>query len=82
LVRPALVTLQTGPAADQPDDKANPSGAEAVAGEEQTRGAKPQTEFVAAPVEGSPQLAPETKERSPENVAQGPLDSGKAEMRC
>ena len=49
LVRPALVTLQTSPAADQPEATAKPPGAEAVASEQQPHGAEPETESVAAP---------------------------------
>ena len=58
LVRPALVTLQTNPAADQPENAAKPPGAEAVPSEEQAHGVEPETEFAAAPVEEIPQLAP------------------------
>ena len=82
LVRPALVTLQTSPAADQLEETAKPPGAGAVASEEQTRGAGLETEFAAAPVEGMPQLAPETVEPSAQNVATQPLDSGQQELRC
>src|SRR5207249_2779836 len=77
LVRPALVTLQTSPAADQLEETAKPPGE--VASEEQTRGAGLETEFAAAPVEGMPQLAPETVEPSAQNVATQPLDSGQQE---
>ena len=82
LVRTALVTLQTNAAADQPEDAAKPPGAEAAAGEEQPHGVEPETEFAAAPVEGMPQLAPETVEPSAQNVATRPLDSGQEELRC
>jgi len=58
LVRPALVTLQTNPAADQPEETAKPPGAEAVATEEQSHGVEPETEFAAVPAEQIPQLAP------------------------
>jgi len=80
LVRPALVNLQTSPATDQPEDTAKLPGAVAVASEEQFHGAKPETEFVSAPVKGIPQLAPETAEPSPQIVAQEPLDSGQEEL--
>src|SRR5207247_5069494 len=54
LVRPALVTLQTNPAADQPEETAKPPGAEAVATEEQSHGVEPATEFAAVPAEQVP----------------------------
>jgi molecular chaperone GrpE (heat shock protein) len=80
LVRPALVTLQTGPAADQPEATAKPPGAEALASEQQPHGAEPETEFAATPVEGIPQLAPQTVETSPQIVAKEPLDSGQEQL--
>ena len=70
LVRPALVTLQTSPGADQPADTGKPPGAEAVASEEQAGGAGPETEFAAAPVPGIPQLAPEKVEPTPHVAAE------------
>jgi molecular chaperone GrpE (heat shock protein) len=81
LVRPALVTLQTSPAADQPEETAKPPGAEAVSTEEQSRGAEPETEFAAAPAEEIPRLASETLEPSPQIVAQEPLESGQEKLR-
>ena len=81
LVRSALVTLQTSPAADEPEDTAKPPGAEAVASEQKPHGAEPETEFAAAPAEQIPQLAPKPVEPSPQIVAQEPLDSGQEKLR-
>jgi molecular chaperone GrpE (heat shock protein) len=76
LVRPALVTLQTNPAADPLEDTAKQPGAEAVTSEEQPHGAEPDAEFSAT--QGIPQLAPVP---SPQVIAQEPLDSGQEELR-
>jgi molecular chaperone GrpE (heat shock protein) len=81
LVRPALVTLQTSPAADQPEDTAKPPRADAAANEEQPHGVEPETEFAASPMEEIPQSSPETVEPSPQIVAQEPIDSGQEGLR-
>jgi hypothetical protein len=81
LVRPALVTLQASPTADQPEPSGKHSRADDAASEEMPDGAKPGTESAAAPGQEIPKLALETKDPSPQITAHEPIDSGHEELR-
>jgi len=78
LVRPALVTLQTGPPAEQEGRR---DLSEGVLSQEGPHSSEAETEFAAAPVEEFPQLAPESLESSPLAIEREPLNAGQEELR-
>jgi molecular chaperone GrpE (heat shock protein) len=79
LVRPALVTLQTGPPPAEQEGQRDLS--EGVLSQEGPHSSEAETEFAAAPVEEFPQLAPESLESSPLAIEREPLNAGPKELR-